>query len=130
MNRSQGNLQDAFLNSARRESIGVTIYLVSGVQLRGVIRAFDAFTLLLESQGRPPQMVYKHSIASVAPVRPVPMDTGARSDQAEVSAAVTTDESDNAPGAADPATEAASPVEPPELAELPESAERELPVSP
>lgn len=116
MNRSQGNLQDAFLNSARRESIGVTIYLVSGVQLRGVIRAFDAFTLLLESQGRPPQMVYKHSIASVAPVRPVPLETGIRSDQAETAPGATVD-TDDALGAADPATETPSPVEPPEPAE-------------
>jgi host factor-I protein len=78
MNRSQGNLQDAFLNSARRESVGVTIYLVSGVQLRGVIKAFDAFTVLLESPGRPAQMVYKHAIASVAPMRAVMMDGSPR----------------------------------------------------
>jgi host factor-I protein len=80
MNRSQGNLQDAFLNSARRESVGVTVYLVSGVQLRGVIKAFDAFTVLLESQGRPAQMVYKHAIASVAPIRAVVVDGGPRWD--------------------------------------------------
>jgi len=78
MNRSQGNLQDAFLNSARRESVGVTVYLVSGVQLRGIIKAFDAFTVLLESPGRPAQMVYKHAIASVAPMRTVLMEGGAR----------------------------------------------------
>ena len=69
MNRSQGNLQDAFLNVARRDSVGVTIYLVSGHQLRGTIKAFDAFTILLESAGRPAQMVYKHAIASVNPAR-------------------------------------------------------------
>lgn len=84
MNRSQGNLQDAFLNSIRRESIGVTVYLVSGVQLRGVIRSFDAFTILLESQGRPSQMVYKHAIASVAPVRPVMLDGATREGASEV----------------------------------------------
>lgn len=83
MNRSQGNLQDAFLNAARKENIGVTIYLVSGVQLRGVIRAFDAFTVLLESQGRPAQMVYKHSIASVAPTRHVPVDGLPRDERSE-----------------------------------------------
>lgn len=78
MNRSQGNLQDAFLNSARRESVEVTIYLVSGVQLRGTIKAFDSFTVLLELQGRPAQMVYKHAIASVVPKGPVFMDGSPR----------------------------------------------------
>lgn len=92
MNRTQGNLQDAFLNTARRENIGVTIYLVSGVQLRGVIRGFDAFTLLLESQGRPPQMVYKHSVASIAPVRPVPMDAPRPDGEAAGDAAQPADE--------------------------------------
>lgn len=71
MNRSQGNLQDAFLNVARRENVGVTIYLASGHQLRGTIKAFDAFTILLESAGRPSQLVYKHAIASINPVRTV-----------------------------------------------------------
>ncbi|HEY3267637.1 MAG TPA: RNA chaperone Hfq [Armatimonadota bacterium] len=85
MNRTQGNLQDAFLNTARKESIGVTIYLVSGVQLRGVIRAFDAFTVLLEAPGRPAQMVYKHAIASVAPVRTVNTDMGQRDDPSPLS---------------------------------------------
>lgn len=80
MNRSQGNLQDAFLNVARRDNVAVTIYLVSGHQLRGAIRAFDAFTVLLESSGRPPQLVYKHAIASINPVRPVRMSEDTRPD--------------------------------------------------
>jgi host factor-I protein len=71
MNRSQGNLQDAYLNVARRDNVGVTVYLTSGHQLRGTIKAFDAFTVLLESAGRPPQLVYKHAIASINPVRAV-----------------------------------------------------------
>lgn len=78
MNRSQGNLQDAFLNSARRENVEVTVYLVSGVQLRGTIKAFDAFTVLLELQGRPAQMVYKHAIASVVPKGAVFMEGAPR----------------------------------------------------
>jgi host factor-I protein len=96
VNRSQGNLQDAFLNSARRESVGVTIYLVSGVQLRGIIKAFDAFTVLLESPGRPAQMVYKHAIASVAPMRAVEMDGSAR-EEARSAANGATADSDEPP---------------------------------
>lgn len=71
MNKTQMNLQDNFLNQARKENIGVTIYLVSGVQLKGIVRGFDAFTVVLESPGKPPQLVYKHAIASIVPARPV-----------------------------------------------------------
>lgn len=69
MSKSQINLQDSFLNQLRRENIPVTLYLTSGVQLRGQVRGFDAFTVILEGQGKPPQLVYKHSIVSVAPQR-------------------------------------------------------------
>ena len=71
MNKTSMNLQDLFLNQVRKESVPVTIYLVSGVQLKGVVRGFDAFTLVLESPGKPPQLVYKHAMASVVPGRPV-----------------------------------------------------------
>ena len=69
MSKSQVNLQDLFLNQLRKEAIPVTLYLISGVQLRGHIKGFDAFTVILEGQGKPPQLVYKHSIVSVAPQR-------------------------------------------------------------
>ena len=71
MNKSQVNLQDLFLNQVRKENIPVTIYLIGGVQLRGHVRGFDTFTVLLESQGRPNQLVYKSAITSVVPMRPV-----------------------------------------------------------
>lgn len=69
MSKTQMNLQDAFLNQVRKEGIPVTIYLVSGVQLKGNIRGFDSFTLVLESPGKPSQLVYKHAMASVVPGR-------------------------------------------------------------
>ena len=69
MNKTQMNLQDLFLNQVRKENIGVTIYLTGGVQLKGYVRGFDAFTVLLESPGKPTQLVYKHAIASVVPSR-------------------------------------------------------------
>ena len=71
MNRTSMNLQDLFLNQVRKENVPVTIYLVSGVQLKGLVRGFDAFTLILESPGKPAQLVYKHAMASVVPARPI-----------------------------------------------------------
>jgi host factor-I protein len=65
------NLQDMFLNQVRKEGIGVTIYLTNSVQLRGQVRGFDAFTVLLDSQGKPTQLVYKHAIASIVPTKQI-----------------------------------------------------------
>jgi host factor-I protein len=69
MNKGPVNLQDVFLNQARRDNVLVTVYLVSGVQLKGLVRGFDSFTIVLDSPGRPPQLVYKHAIASIVPAR-------------------------------------------------------------
>lgn len=65
------NLQDMFLNQVRKEGVGVTIYLANSVQLKGHVRGFDAFTVLLEAPGKPTQLVYKHAIASIVPARNV-----------------------------------------------------------
>lgn len=70
MNKTQA-LQDLFLNQVRKENIAVTIYLMNSVQLRGHVRGFDAFTVLLESPGRPTQLVYKSAVTSIVPMRPV-----------------------------------------------------------
>ncbi|MCS1351206.1 RNA chaperone Hfq [Mechercharimyces sp. CAU 1602] len=64
------NIQDTFLNQIRKDSIPVTIYLVNGFQLRGIVRGFDNFTICIESEGKQ-QMVYKHAISTFTPVRPV-----------------------------------------------------------
>ena len=71
MNKSQLNLQDTFLNQARKENIGVTIYLVNSVQLRGNVRGFDSFTILLDSPGKATQLIYKHAVTSIVPMRPM-----------------------------------------------------------
>jgi len=68
--KTQINLQDAFLNQVRKENISVTIFLVNGFQLKGMVRGFDNFTVLLESEGKQ-MMVYKHAISTVSPIRPV-----------------------------------------------------------
>ena len=67
------NLQDAFLNYIRREKIPVTLFLMNGFQLRGVVRSFDSFVVLIEADGRQ-QMIYKHAISTVAPARPVSLE--------------------------------------------------------
>ncbi len=66
------NLQDVFLNSARKEKIQVTIYLTNGFQFRGVVKGFDSFTVVLESEGRQ-NLVYKHAISTVIPSRFIPI---------------------------------------------------------
>jgi host factor-I protein len=65
------NLQDMFLNQVRKEGIGVTIYLTNSVQLKGQVRGFDSFTVLLDQPGKPTQLVYKHAVASIVPAKPV-----------------------------------------------------------
>lgn len=66
----QLNLQDYFLNQTKKEKVGVVVYLVNGVQLKGMVRGFDNFTLFLESNGRL-QLVYKHAVTTVSPDRPL-----------------------------------------------------------
>jgi host factor-I protein len=63
------SLQDHFLNSVRRAKVPVTIFLVKGVKLQGVITWFDAFSLLLRREGTS-QLVYKHSISTIMPAEP------------------------------------------------------------
>lgn len=70
MSKGQANLQDALLNIIRRESMPVTVYLVNGVQLKGYVRGFDSFTVVLENEGKQ-LMVYKHAVSTISPARPV-----------------------------------------------------------
>ena len=61
------NLQDSFLNHVRKENLGVIIYLINGFQIRGLVRGFDNFTVIIENEGKQ-QMVYKHAISTISPV--------------------------------------------------------------
>lgn len=70
MSKTQINLQDAFLNQLRKELIPVTIFLINGFQLKGTVRGFDNFTVILDSDGKQ-SMVYKHAISTISPTRPV-----------------------------------------------------------
>jgi host factor-I protein len=65
------NLQDSFLNQARRENILVTVYLSDGSKLKGKVKGFDNFIIILENENEQ-QMVYKHSVSSIVPEKPIP----------------------------------------------------------
>lgn len=69
MNKSI-NIQDTFLNQLRKDNIPVIVYLTNGFQIRGLIKAFDNFTIVIDSEGRQ-QMVYKHAISTFTPQRNV-----------------------------------------------------------
>lgn len=67
------NIQDQFLNHLRKENVAVTVFLTNGFQIRGFVRGFDNFTVLLETEGKQ-QLVFKHAISTFAPVRNVPIE--------------------------------------------------------
>lgn len=60
------NLQDTFLNRARRENISITVFLVNGYQIKGLVKGFDNYTLVLDSEGKQ-QLIYKHAISTIVP---------------------------------------------------------------
>lgn len=64
--KQEMNLQDAFLNVARQQAQPVTLFLMNGFQMRGIIRGFDSFVVILDVDGRQ-QMIYKHAISTVVP---------------------------------------------------------------
>ena len=66
----QYNLQDAILTEVRKEKVPVTLFLMNGFQLRGTITGFDSFVVVLVTDGKQ-QMIYKHAISTLAPIRPL-----------------------------------------------------------
>ena len=64
------NLQDAILKECRREKAPVTLFLMNGFQLRGIITGFDSFVVVLVTDGKQ-QMIYKHAISTLAPMKPL-----------------------------------------------------------
>ena len=64
------NLQDTFLNRSRQDRIPVTVIMVNGFQMRGEIRGFDSFVVLVDTEGKQ-QMIYKHAISTITPSRPI-----------------------------------------------------------
>ena len=64
------NLQDSILNEVRKDRIPVTLFLMNGFQLRGIITGFDSFVVVLVTDGKQ-QMIYKHAISTLAPMKPL-----------------------------------------------------------
>lgn len=67
------NIQDQFLNQLRKDGTLVTVYLLNGFQLRGTVKGFDNFTVLLDSEGKQ-QLIYKHAISTFAPQKNVQLE--------------------------------------------------------
>lgn len=69
----QKNMQDVFLNTLRKDNIFVTVFLVNGFQIRGLIKSYDNYTVLLETEGKQ-QLIYKHAISTYVPAKSITMD--------------------------------------------------------
>lgn len=64
------NLQDVFLAQIRRQKLNVTMFLMNGFQMRGIVTGYDAFIVILQTEGKQ-QVIYKHAISTIVPERPV-----------------------------------------------------------
>ena len=67
------NLQDIFLNQARRERMNLTLFLVNGFQLHGTVRGFDSFTVVLDTDGKQ-QLIYKHANSTIVPPKSIELE--------------------------------------------------------
>ncbi|UOQ93374.1 RNA chaperone Hfq [Halobacillus shinanisalinarum] len=67
------NIQDNYLNQLRKERMQITVFLLNGFQLRGVVKAFDNFTVLFETDGKQ-QLIFKHAISTFAPAKNIALD--------------------------------------------------------
>lgn len=68
--KNANNLQDIFLNGARKNKLPVTIYLTNGFQIKGHVKGFDSFTVIMDCDGKQ-MMVYKHAVSTITPARPI-----------------------------------------------------------
>ena len=70
MTKKLVNLQDVFLNQARKDKISLTIYLTNGFQFKGTVKGFDNFTVILDCEGKQ-NLVYKHAISTIMPSKAI-----------------------------------------------------------
>ncbi|MFD2638351.1 RNA chaperone Hfq [Piscibacillus salipiscarius] len=68
------NVQDTYLNKLRKEKVPLTVFLTNGFQLRGVVKSFDNFTILIEVEGKQ-QLIFKHAISTFAPSRNIDLES-------------------------------------------------------
>ena len=67
---TKNNIQDYILNTARKDKIDLTIYLLNGVPLKGKVYSFDNFTIIIENDGKQ-QLIYKHAVSTIIPLKPI-----------------------------------------------------------
>lgn len=80
------NLQDTFLNQARKEKVPLTVYLMNGVKMFGIVKGFDSFLIVLEANGVQ-NVIYKHAVSTVIPSRSINLLGGELSQSEEISQA-------------------------------------------
>ena len=68
--KTQINLQDVFLNQVRKDKISITIFLLSGFQIKGLVTGFDNYTVVLDCDGKQ-ELIYKHAISTIIPSCPI-----------------------------------------------------------
>ena len=76
------NLQDVFLNQVRKERIPITIFITNGFQFKGVVKGFDNYTVILDSENKQ-NLIYKHAISTISPLRAVSIFDNNKSEQVE-----------------------------------------------
>ncbi len=77
------NLQDVFLNQARKERIPVTIYITNGFQFKGMVKGFDNYTVILDTDGKQ-NLIYKHAISTITPMKTISiLDAFDKNEEAE-----------------------------------------------
>ena len=79
MDKTQ-NLQDVFLNTARRQHISVTVFLINGVKLQGLITWFDNYSILLKRDGHI-QLIYKHAVSTIMPATIIDLSEQLQNDE-------------------------------------------------
>jgi host factor-I protein len=76
------NLQDVFLNQVRKEHIPVTIYITNGFQFKGLVKGFDNYTVILDTEGKQ-NLIYKHAISTITPLKAISILDAYKSDKNE-----------------------------------------------
>lgn len=76
------NLQDVFLNQSRKDRIPVTIYITNGFQFKGIVKGFDNYTVILDTDGKQ-NLIYKHAISTITPLRPISLLDAFEKDDAD-----------------------------------------------
>ena len=71
------NLQDVFLNQVRKEHVPITIYLINGFQIKGFVKGFDSYTIVLDSEGKQ-HLIYKHAVSTITPLKAINFNSPAK----------------------------------------------------